>query len=31
VRINFGCPRSRLQEMLNRMKTVVARAPSNKK
>ncbi len=30
VRINFGCPRSRLQEMLNRMKAVVARAPSNK-
>ncbi len=26
VRLNFGCPRPRLQEMLNRMKKVVARA-----
>ena len=25
VRINFGCPRSRLQEILNRMKRVVAK------
>jgi bifunctional pyridoxal-dependent enzyme with beta-cystathionase and maltose regulon repressor activities len=31
VRINFGCPRSRLQEMLTRMKAVVARAPLNQK
>lgn len=31
VRINFGCPRSRLQEILNRMKIVVACAPLNKK
>jgi cystathionine beta-lyase len=26
VRLNFGCPRPRLQEMLNRMKNVVAKA-----
>ena len=26
VRLNFGCPRSRLQEILNRMKKVVAKA-----
>ena len=27
VRLNFGCPRERLREILRRMKAVVARAP----
>jgi cystathionine beta-lyase len=31
VRLNFGCPRERLREILRRMKAVVARAPGSKK
>jgi len=30
VRLNFGCPRPRLQEILRRMKAVVARAPGRR-
>jgi cystathionine beta-lyase len=31
VRLNFGCPRERLREILRRMKVVVARAPGRNK
>ena len=31
VRLNFGCPRERLREILRRMKAVVARAPGKTK
>ena len=31
VRLNFGCPRDRLREILRRMKAVVARAPGKTK
>ena len=31
VRLNFGCPRERLREILRRMKVVVARAPGRVK
>ena len=31
VRLNFGCPRERLREILRRMKVVVARAPGQVK
>ena len=31
VRLNFGCPRERLREILRRMKAVVARAPGRVK
>lgn len=30
VRLNFGCPRDRLREILRRMKAVVAKAPGKK-
>ena len=30
VRLNFGCPRDRLREILRRMKAVVARAPGRR-
>ncbi len=30
VRLNFGCPRERLREILRRMKAVVARAPGRR-
>lgn len=30
VRLNFGCPRDRLREILRRMEAVVAKAPANR-
>jgi bifunctional pyridoxal-dependent enzyme with beta-cystathionase and maltose regulon repressor activities len=30
VRLNFGCPRDRLQEVLRRMEAVVAKAPAHR-
>lgn len=31
VRLNFGCPRDRLREILRRMEAVVAKAPANRR